>query len=337
MFDARAWFIWLLVAAGLTMTVRNPLYTAVLLLVGLVVRDVCGGKKELQLPIGRLGGTILLFTALFNALLVHTGQTVLLRLPAVWPWIGGAITAESAVYGANNGLMLLTLVVIFAAFNSVVSVSELARLTPRALRDVGVVLFIALSYVPETIQQLQRIREAQAIRGHRLRGLRDWQPIVLPLLMSGLERAMGLAEAMVARGYGQTANARQPFWVQVGLLAGLGMAFGGWMLLFWQKVAGWVMMASGAALITVLVSWLGRQTTYTRYRPRPWTWKDGVMIGTAVLPLLLLLLPLPFVHRDTLFYSPFPALALPPFDIVIGFALVLLAFPVFIKMTDEHK
>ena len=36
-----------------------------------------------------------------------------------------------------------------------------------------------------------RIREAQAVRGHRVQGIRDWLPIVVPLLVSGLERAMG--------------------------------------------------------------------------------------------------------------------------------------------------
>ena len=48
---------------------------------------------------------------------------------------------------------------------------------------------MAITYVPETARHFQRIREAQAIRGHRLRGLRDWRPIVIPLLVGGLERA----------------------------------------------------------------------------------------------------------------------------------------------------
>ena len=82
-------------------------------------------------------------------------------------------------------------------------------MAPRAFYDLGVVVLIALTYVPQTMQQWQRIREAQAIRGHRWRGVRDWQPLVIPLFIGGLERAMALAEAMVARGYGATARRQQ--------------------------------------------------------------------------------------------------------------------------------
>ena len=208
--DSRAWTIWMLTAATLATLARHPLYSLLILLAAQVVGTVCAAPQAtgLRLSLGRLVPIILLVTMVTNLLFVHMGSTVLFHLPD-WPLIGGVWTAETAVAGLTNGLVLLTLLVIFQTFNRVMSVSDLAQLTPRALHELGLVLLIALTYVPETAQQLQRIREAQAIRGHQLRGLRDWPPLVIPLLIGGLERAMSLAETMVARGYGATDETRQ--------------------------------------------------------------------------------------------------------------------------------
>lgn len=235
--DARAWILWLAAAVIITMLAGSPFYTLLILLAARVVGVVCGQNEAgLSLPLARIGVIILTVTAVFNALMVHIGQTVLFRLPPGWLWIGGPITMEAVVYGLGNGLILLALLVIFTTLNNVLSTAELVRLTPPALRDLGVVLLIALTYLPETTRQLRRIREAQAIRGHQIRGWRDWRPVLIPLLIGGLERAMGVAEAMVSRGYGATADAHQPLAHQLALVIGLLAAFAGWVLSFWL---GW--------------------------------------------------------------------------------------------------
>jgi energy-coupling factor transport system permease protein len=209
----------------------------------------------------------------------------------------------------------------------VVTTGELVRLAPRALRDLAVVVLIALTYVPETMHQLNRIREAQAIRGHQVKGIRDWQPVLIPLLIGGLERAMGVAEAMVARGYGSTADSRQPLGVQLLLLIGLLASFVGWMLSFWVGWPGWLVMAAGIAMIGYLLWYLGRRTPFTRYRTKRMTvWNVGLM-ATAVLAVSLLIIPLPILDRATLAYSPYPQLALPGFNVFIGLILLLLIYP----------
>jgi energy-coupling factor transport system permease protein len=323
-FDARAWVIWVGVMAALAIMTRNPLYHLILLLLARLVSATCATPDHgFRLPLLRLGAAVLLFSMIFNALSVHIGATVLFRLPPNWPLIGGPVTLEAAVYGAANGLLLVTLLAIFAAFNAIVLTSDLVRLTPRALRDMGLVVLLAVTYTPETIRQLQRIREAQAIRGHRLRGLRDWRPVAIPLLIGGLERAMALAEAMVARGYGATSDVRQPLLVQLGLTAGLAAAFAGWLLTFWFGWPGWLLLAVGVVLILALIWRLGRHTPYTRYHFQPWTKWDTWLVLTAVLPLLVLLA----VDRPS--YSPYPILSLPTFDPVLGLALLGLALPAF--------
>jgi energy-coupling factor transport system permease protein len=338
MFDARGWLVWLLAAAVLTMSTRNPFYLLVLLLAARLVDIVCGRSETgFNLPLARIGLILLLFATVFNALIVHIGETVLFRLPGNWPWLGGPVTLEAAVYGAGNGLMLLTLLIIFAAFNNIVSTSEMIRLAPRALRDLAVVVLIAITYVPETMTQLNRIREAQAIRGHRVKGIRDWQPVLIPLLIGGLERAMGVAEAMVARGYGSTTDTKQPYSVQLLLLAGLLAGFAGWVLSFWIGWPGWLLMGLGVLLIGFLLWQLGRQTPFTRYRQAPMTgWNWGLM-GTAVLAIMLLIIPLPFIDKATLVYTPYPKLTLPGFDVWIGLNLLWLIFPAVVVLLNAEK
>ncbi len=323
--DARAWLAWVAAAATAVIVAQNPLYTLIVLLAALVARPKGESGTGLNLPWFRLGGAILLFSTLFNLVWIHTGELVFWRLPAAWPLVGGPWTGEAAVFGLANGLLLLTLLVVFQTFSSSVASGDLVRLMPGALRDLGVVLLIALTYVPETGRQLKRIQQAQAIRGHRLKGWRDWQPIVIPLLISGLERAMAVAESMVARGYGAKTPSRQPIPVQIGLLAGLILLCVGWLVILWQQWWGWLLFSGGGMLLLALLWQLGRHTARTRYLAHPWQGTDSLVVGTAVLVLLIIFLPLPGARPLT--YSPFPALSAPPFHPLTGSVLALLTLP----------
>jgi len=274
-----------------------------------------------------LGAVILLFATLFHGLSIHLGDTVLFRLPSGWPWIGGPITLEAAAVGFTSGLVLFTLLYLFSTFNAVITISDLVRLVPNSLRDLGVVVLIAVTYVPETRRQLDRIREAQAIRGHRLRSVADWRPILIPLLVGGLERAMGLAESMVSRGFGATVSVRQPLSVQLGLLAGLALALSGWVLTFWLDWVGWLGLGSGIALILILLLKGGKRTPQSHYRARHWTRKDTLVAAAIVTALLLMFPPWSFVDRTTTVYSPYPSLTLPRFDPWIAISLLSVAIP----------
>ena len=103
----------------------------------------------------------------------------------------------------------------------VVPTAELAGLTPTALYELGLVLLVAITYVPETARHFQRIREAQAIRGHRLRGLRDWRPIVIPLLVGGT----GLYFRALGRGLSDLPQAAPAVRAQIDRLQAAGMGF----------------------------------------------------------------------------------------------------------------
>jgi energy-coupling factor transport system permease protein len=334
-FHPLAWLAWLAASAFLIVQVRNPFYLLILLLGTLVVKRICAVNTAiLPFSVARIGLLILLFSTLFHMLTVHLGRTVLWTLPPFWWLIGGPVTLESAVAGAINGLALLALLVLFVAFSAAVPVHELSHLTPPALRDLGIVLLIALTYMPQTARHWQQIREAQAVRGHRIQGWRDWRPIIIPLLTGGLERSVNLAEAMVARGYGSTGDSDQPIKIRLLLLGSLASILGGWVLSGWWPWSGWSLAGVGVLMIVFVYRWLGRRSPRTTYRVRHWTKRDSLLVLSATLLLLPAGLDRLF-GRSTLYYSPYPVFTLPPFEPLVGVALALIAAPAMITLVGR--
>ena len=324
----HSWFFWLVSAVALTILARNPLYSGLmLLLAGVLYTHVRPRGIPFPLNWVRLGGVMILLSALLFTLSLHSGDTVLVHLARPWPLIGGPLTAEAAVLGASNGLLLLTLLALFAVFNRAVAPSELLSLTPRALHQLGLVALIALTYVPETLAQWRRIREAQAIRGREPQGWRDWRPLLLPLLITGLERALEVAEAMVARGYGATVAKTHSAWRPMGLLVGLAAAFLGWLLYLAHNRWGWLLLASGVAMLLLLVWRAGQDVQVTRYQAIVWHPLNTLTIGAAFVPWLVVF----WVSASSLPYTPFPRLTLPPFQPALGLSLLLFLTPVLRK------
>ena len=203
MLNARAWLMWIAASLTVAMLATNPLYLVIVLLCAALVRAGFG-TGDSPLPVWRFGLTVVAFSTFYNALLTHFGSTVLVTLPRALPLVGGPVTLEAAAFGASRGLALWTLFAVSTLLNDVISPYELVRLTPRFLRQAGLVVSIMLAFVPQTVRSFHQVREAQAIRGHRLRGVRDLTALLVPLMTDSLEKAVQLAEAMEARGYGKT-------------------------------------------------------------------------------------------------------------------------------------
>ena len=214
--------MWLAAALAPPLLTRNPFYLAgALAAVGVVYGVVARGREAVAGwgAFLRLGLVLVAFSALVQPLLVHVGATTLFTLPS-WSWhldafgrtlgtveLGGRVTLESVVYGIGRGLALLAVLLAFATFNARVDPYHLLRGIPRFLYQSGIVLSIALAFVPQMLAAQREIREAQALRGHRFRGLRDLVPLLVALLAEGLERSIDLAESMEARGFGYAGGA----------------------------------------------------------------------------------------------------------------------------------
>ena len=67
---------------------------------------------------------------------------------------------------------------------------------------------LALSIAPRTIETVGRVREAQELRGIRTSRLRSLPALAVPVLATGMEEAVTLAESMDARGHGRGRRSR---------------------------------------------------------------------------------------------------------------------------------
>jgi len=322
------WLVWVASTAALTMLVRNPLYHVILLLVSRIVATAAGRQENR----GRqtywiFSATIILVSSGYSALFVHIGRHVLVRLPS-WPLIGGSITLESLVTGAANGLMLVTLLSIFLTLGELVPTSQLVRLTPAALADAGLILMIALNYFPQTKRHFEKVREAQLIRGNRLQSIKDWRPLMVPLLIGGLERSMNLAEAMAARGIGSTTDVSYSKTRRGLMTLALGLTLTGGMIVPLKAWFGYLVLASGLLIAGALLwSTNKRITKRTVYSPIP---RSPISIATGVLGLIAISVVIfaSWINiGDSLVYTAYPSISWPAFDWRIGLLLSAMTLP----------
>jgi energy-coupling factor transport system permease protein len=213
---------------------------------------------------------------------------------------------------------------------------QLLRATPAFLFQAGVVVSIAITFVPQMVLSAREIRQAQRIRGHRFRGIRDLLALIIPLLANGLERAIQLAETMEARGFGSVVDPvsrRRAVFAQLGTLAGLLALLIGLSIVAFaaeRGAWGWGLAAGGLAGLLAIFWLQGKQVHRTRYRRPKWHGRDTVVViasATVVAAILAARLTMP----EMLIYSPYPPNPLwPPFGPLAGAALLLLALPAFL-------
>ena len=107
-----------------------------------------------------------------------------------------------AVYA---GLQLATMLACVGAANALANPRRLLRAVPGALYEVGVAVVVALSFSPQLVEGVSRVRAARRLRGRPHTGLRGLRGVAMPVLEGALERSVDLAAAMDARGFGRGA------------------------------------------------------------------------------------------------------------------------------------
>lgn len=326
-----AWLVSALIAISIT---RNLLYLSLILLCLLIVHFMLSVSVERSVyPVSllRFGIMICGFSTIFNLLISHVGETVLFSLPESWPLLGGDYTLEAALFGLVNGLVLFAILVTFTVFNRALPVRLLIRLIPRAFFPAAVVISIAITFIPTTIRQFAQIKEAQLIRGLRMKGIRDWLPLVMALMVGGLEHALQLSEAMTARGFASRTARKTSRASAVLMVCGLLFVTIGWIMRSQVEWENWglVFILFGVALIFSVLGWAGRQVRRTTYLREKWRLSDGlVLLGIGIMAIVLLL-PFAGIARNSLYYAIYPVFQWPQFDPWIGTALLSLSLPAY--------
>ncbi|WP_103539815.1 CbiQ family ECF transporter T component, partial [Streptomyces sp. SM9] len=215
---AGAWWLWALGLAAAASRTRNPLLLALLIgVAGYVV-----AARRTNSPWARsygafvkLGLVIIAIRLLFAMVLGSPvpGTHVLFTLPEVplpeWARgvrLGGRVTAEGMLFALYDALRLATLLICVGAANALASPARLLKSLPGALYEAGVAVVVAMTFAPNLVADVRRLRAARRLRGRPDRGLRGLFQVGLPVLEGALERSVALAAAMDARGYGRTAD-----------------------------------------------------------------------------------------------------------------------------------
>lgn len=199
-----AWGAWATAVLAAAFIDRNPYFQALLLLV--VVNVFLPYRGRRRVGTWKFALALALVPVLFSAALSRFGQHVLFTLPAI-PIIGGRWTLDAVAFGASTGLALLLTVAAFAVLQTTVRSADVVAILPRPLYRAGTTVALALAFAPKTLASFQSIREARQLRGQRT-GWRSAPALLMPLLLTTLERALQYGESLDARGFGSGRRSR---------------------------------------------------------------------------------------------------------------------------------
>ncbi len=225
----RVWLVWSLAAVTAALASDNPVYRGLVALAALNVLLT-------WLPPGRnlrpLAVAVVLaaaFAGLVNVIASHTGADVVLRLPADWPLVGGPLTVESLAFGGALGLGLVAALLAVAPLSLILEPHDVVDAMPAPLERTGIAVATSLNLVSGFGRTFTAVRDAQRMRGWRPRGIRSWNEVLVPVILTAIEDSVLLAEAMEARGFGagrRTSYAREAIcrWDWIVVAGALGAA-----------------------------------------------------------------------------------------------------------------
>ncbi|MEX2100785.1 MAG: hypothetical protein WEB19_05160 [Acidimicrobiia bacterium] len=340
---AGVWLVWALAAAAVISLAPSPVYVA--LVIGIAALAVSAHARPgpyaraFPLLVG-VGVFFAVVRMLLTAATTHgVGQILFttpeLTLPKLLGGftVGGSIELQVVLQSLAEGFAIVGVMAVFGAFNAVVSHSELVQSTPRAFYEVGLIVVVALAFVPSTLSAIADVREGDRARtgGRVVRRGRLLRQLV-PVLELGMERAVTLAESMDARGFARSgAGPRDHIagWLGVGSLLALGSAFVA--LVGESRIVAGILGLGGAVGLSVAVLLASSGSQRARYRPRRMTGSDWMTaLTTLAAPVAMAICSI--AGAGSLVWTASP-LRWPTLDPLPALALLPLLIPVFLPVS----
>nr|WP_220486377.1 energy-coupling factor transporter transmembrane protein EcfT [Tessaracoccus sp. MC1865] len=351
-----AWWGWALALAVAASSTSNPLLLAGFMAVASLVVIA----RRADSPWGRafklylyLGLFIVVLRVAFRIVFGGgDGPTVLFTLPEVpLPvWVRGIrllgpVSLEAVLTGFYDGMRLATIIVCVGAANALANPKKLLASLPGALYELGTVMVVAVSALPQLGDSLQRVararrlRRAPAARGRRQR-LKVVETIIVPVLSDALERSLALAASMDVRGYGRAGSA-SPRDRAVSLALGLGamsllavwayrfLAAAPDQYVFRVPVASTLLLLAGVTAAVGALRVSGRTVKRSQYRPIRWALAETVAVAAGVGAAAVVYLIADSDDAGALFPSIYP-FVWPELTLPLLLALGLAALPTFV-------
>ncbi len=296
-----AWWLWSLFLAVTASRTTNPLFLILLICVlALVVhrRERPGGCTFTFFL--RIAALIVVIRVLAQMLLGGAwGDTVIATLPSislpVWAAglrLGGPVVLEVILAGFYDGLRLATIILCIGAANALASPRRLLKSLPSALYEFGVSIVIALTFAPQLVQDIERVRTSRRLRGRATRGPRAFAGAALPVLHSALDQSIELAAAMDARGYGRMGQSHPRERRLVVVLIGTALIAGalglfGLMAAQLPAALSWSLALGALVSVAGALGLASRHRNRTVYRPDPWGRSEWMVVASSALTLVI--------------------------------------------------
>ncbi len=296
---AVTWLAWALAAVVMVQLAPSPFYVTLVLAASALVTAAHRTSDNGAFRLLVLAGVAMaLIRVVLTALTTHGVGTVLFTLPeATLPRllggfaVGGTIEREVVLQSMAEGYAIVALLAVFGAFNSVVSHHELLGSAPRAFHEAGLVVTIAAAFVPATVASWRAAREAdQARTGGVVHRRGRIGRTVVPVLETGLERSLRLADSMDSRGFARHPPGPADSASAWGALLALVALGGSFVALIGRRgalAAG--LAAAGTLLLVASVALASKASPRVRYRPRALTVDDLVVLGTTAVGVSLVI------------------------------------------------
>lgn len=231
-------------------------------------------------------GLVALRVVLQNLLGYPMGADVLFTLPSVEmpSWLsglrlGGTVTSESVLYAIGDGLRIAAIALVFVTAATVTSPTRILRALPLTMHSAGMVVVIAVTFLPHLLADLSRVRNASRWRGQQVRGIRNIMSQIIVVAESALDRSVTLAAALTVRGYTHSSSSRR--WILlVGALSSAGFA----VAIAASGIRANLLVGLGLSFV---LAWLGISTRHeplkrTRYRQSEWHVQDLAIAFTPL-------------------------------------------------------
>lgn len=192
--------------AGLLASHLVPLAALTVVLLGVCLRTPA--RRRRPYLYGALATGLGIF--LFSPFLAVEGYNVLWQGGPTLPVLGQlGITTEELRTAALNGLRLSSLGLAFSAYALLVDHDRLVAAAGFAPRSAFAVA-LATRLVPSLERDAGGLSDAVRGRGVAVSGAHGHARLLSPLVAGSLERAVNLAEAMEARGFGRQTRTHAP-------------------------------------------------------------------------------------------------------------------------------
>ena len=144
---------------------------------------------------------IFILTSLANPIFSHNGVTVLLVVN------DNPITLEAVLYGVMTGIMILSVLLLFRVFGTLMTSDRLLYIFGRAFPKLGLLLSMKLRFVPLFGRQRRKIENTQRTLGlykneNAIDNIKGKLSVLSAMTTWGLENGIVTADSMSARGYG---------------------------------------------------------------------------------------------------------------------------------------